>query len=141
MTEEVTGVDIVQTQMRIAAGITLPEMGLTQDKISVSGFAVQCRYVQPWFVPLLLVTPGPGLQAERACVRGPCSDDMHQFPCLLRACRITTEDPTRNFQPDSGIVSVYRSATGNGIRLDDGPVRLCTRYAKFLQHSFRLMNE
>jgi pyruvate carboxylase len=43
VTEEVTGVDIVQTQMRIAAGVTLPEMGLTQDKIRVSGFAVQCR--------------------------------------------------------------------------------------------------
>lgn len=35
--------------------------------------------------------------------------------------RITTEDPTKNFQPDSGILSVYRGATGNGIRLDDGP--------------------
>lgn len=42
-----------------------------------------------------------------------------------RACSITTEDPARNFTPDSGILSVYRSATGNGIRLDDGPVS-CT---------------
>ena len=74
---QVTGIDIVQTQIRIAAGATLAELGLHQDKISVSGVAVQCR--------------------------------------------ITTEDPTRNFAPDSGILSVYRSATGNGIRLDDGP--------------------
>jgi len=36
-------------------------------------------------------------------------------------CRITTEDPVNNFAPDSGIISVYRSATGPGIRLDDGP--------------------
>lgn len=57
--------------------MTLAEMGLTQDAISTSGYAVQCR--------------------------------------------ITTEDPARGFQPDSGILSVYRSATGNGIRLDDGP--------------------
>jgi pyruvate carboxylase len=35
VTEEVTGVDIVQTQIKIAAGYTLPEMGLTQDKIKV----------------------------------------------------------------------------------------------------------
>ncbi len=77
VTEEVTGVDIVQTQMKIAAGATLPELGLTQDKISVNEYAIQCR--------------------------------------------ITTEDASKNFQPDSGILSVYRSANGNGIRLDDGP--------------------
>lgn len=30
-------------------------------------------------------------------------------------CRITTEDPARNFAPDSGILSVYRTATGQGM--------------------------
>ena len=77
VTEEVTGVDLVQAQIRVAAGETLISMGLTQDRLAVSGVAVQCR--------------------------------------------ITTEDPARNFAPDSGILSVYRTATGNGIRLDDGP--------------------
>lgn len=43
VTEEVTGIDIVQTQMKIAAGATLPELGLTQDSVKVDGFAVQCR--------------------------------------------------------------------------------------------------
>lgn len=71
VTEEVTGVDIVQAQMKIAAGVTLPEMGLVQDEIYINGHAIQCR--------------------------------------------ITTEDPSRNFAPDSGILSVYRSATGNGM--------------------------
>lgn len=33
-------------------------------------------------------------------------------------CRITTEDPTRHFQPDTGRIEVYRSAGGNGVRLD-----------------------
>lgn len=39
MTEEVTGIDLVQSQIKIAAGATLEELGLTQDKISVSGYA------------------------------------------------------------------------------------------------------
>ena len=43
VTEEVTDIDLVQAQMRIAAGASLPELGLTQDKISMHGFAVQCR--------------------------------------------------------------------------------------------------
>lgn len=33
ITEEITGVDLVQSQIRIAEGMTLPELGLTQDKI------------------------------------------------------------------------------------------------------------
>lgn len=35
-------------------------------------------------------------------------------------CRITTEDPAKGFQPDTGKIEVYRSAGGNGIRLDGG---------------------
>jgi pyruvate carboxylase len=33
-------------------------------------------------------------------------------------CRVTTEDPAQNFQPDTGKIEVYRSAGGNGVRLD-----------------------
>ncbi|XP_048483196.1 pyruvate carboxylase, mitochondrial isoform X4 [Plutella xylostella] len=43
ITEEVTGIDLVQSQIRVAEGMTLPELGLTQDKIKASGFAIQCR--------------------------------------------------------------------------------------------------
>jgi len=43
VTEEVTGIDIVQTQLKIAAGATLPQIGLSQDKISTRGFAIQTR--------------------------------------------------------------------------------------------------
>ena len=43
VTEEVTDVDLVQAQMRIAAGETLAELGLTQDRIQVRGAALQCR--------------------------------------------------------------------------------------------------
>ena len=43
VTEEVTDVDLVQAQMRLASGETLAELGLTQDKISLRGAALQCR--------------------------------------------------------------------------------------------------
>ena len=43
VSEEITDIDLVQSQMRIASGETLPELGLTQDKIEMHGFALQCR--------------------------------------------------------------------------------------------------
>ncbi|CCC08611.1 hypothetical protein SMACR_05967 [Sordaria macrospora] len=76
ITEEITGIDIVAAQIQIAAGATLEQLGLTQDRITTRGFAIQCR--------------------------------------------ITTEDPAKNFQPDTGKIEVYRSAGGNGVRLDGG---------------------
>ncbi|XP_026809101.1 pyruvate carboxylase, mitochondrial isoform X2 [Rhopalosiphum maidis] len=74
VTEEITGIDLVQSQIRIAEGVTLPELGLTQDSIKPQGFAIQCR--------------------------------------------VTTEDPAKNFQPDTGRIEVFRSGEGMGIRLD-----------------------
>ncbi|KAI5858018.1 carbamoyl-phosphate synthase L chain, ATP binding domain-containing protein [Tricharina praecox] len=76
ITEEITGIDIVAAQIQIAAGATLEQLGLTQDRISTRGYAIQCR--------------------------------------------ITTEDPSKQFQPDTGKIEVYRSAGGNGVRLDGG---------------------
>ncbi|ANZ75230.1 BA75_01882T0 [Komagataella pastoris] len=76
ITEEITGVDIVAAQIQIAAGASLEQLGLLQEKITTRGFAIQCR--------------------------------------------ITTEDPTKNFQPDTGKIEVYRSSGGNGVRLDGG---------------------
>ena len=43
VTEEVTDVDLVESQLRIASGATLTELGLTQDEIRLRGFALQCR--------------------------------------------------------------------------------------------------
>ena len=76
ITEEITGVDVVAAQIQIAAGASLQQLGLLQDKITTRGFAIQCR--------------------------------------------ITTEDPSKGFQPDTGKIEVYRSAGGNGVRLDGG---------------------
>ncbi|CAN6672193.1 pyruvate carboxylase 2 [Trichomonascus vanleenenianus] len=39
--------------------------------------------------------------------------------CAIQ-CRITTEDPAKGFQPDTGRIEVYRSTGGNGVRLDGG---------------------
>lgn len=43
VTEEVTDVDLVQAQLRIASGETLADLELTQDSIIPRGFALQCR--------------------------------------------------------------------------------------------------
>ncbi|MFI5589024.1 pyruvate carboxylase [Amycolatopsis sp. NPDC051758] len=43
VTEEVTDVDLVQSQLRIASGETLDDLGLSQDKIYLRGAALQCR--------------------------------------------------------------------------------------------------
>ncbi|MCD1146942.1 pyruvate carboxylase [Peptoniphilus sp. KCTC 25270] len=35
-------------------------------------------------------------------------------------CRVTTEDPLNNFAPDTGHITLYRSSSGFGVRLDGG---------------------
>ena len=76
VTEQVTERDLVIAQLRIASGMTLPELRLTQDRIELRGAALQCR--------------------------------------------ITTEDPSNGFRPDTGVISAYRSPGGPGVRLDGG---------------------
>jgi pyruvate carboxylase len=43
VTEVITGVDLVQSQIRVAAGQKLADIGLTQDKVSKRGYAIQAR--------------------------------------------------------------------------------------------------
>jgi pyruvate carboxylase len=59
VTEEISGIDIVQSQLKIASGMTLEELGLTQD----------------------LIPPPQGVAMQ---------------------CRVTTEDPSQDFRPDTG---------------------------------------
>ncbi len=43
VTEEITDVDLVQAQLRIASGETLEEIGIRQDELHIRGAALQCR--------------------------------------------------------------------------------------------------
>ncbi|MFB7719373.1 pyruvate carboxylase [Nocardia sp. NPDC056100] len=43
VTEEITDVDLVQSQMRIASGESLEDLGLSQESIVIRGAALQCR--------------------------------------------------------------------------------------------------
>ena len=43
VTEEITDVDLVQAQLRIASGETLEEIGIRQDELRIRGAALQCR--------------------------------------------------------------------------------------------------
>ncbi|MBF7023938.1 pyruvate carboxylase [Staphylococcus kloosii] len=79
ITEMITGIDIVKTQILIADGeplfgdrVNMPH----QEDIKTLGYAVQCR--------------------------------------------ITTEDPSNDFMPDTGRIIAYRSSGGFGVRLDAG---------------------
>ncbi|MEV0331815.1 biotin carboxylase N-terminal domain-containing protein [Nocardia sp. NPDC050717] len=73
VTEEITGIDLVEWQLRVAAGESLPA---TQDQISYTGASVQVRmYAEdPFraFLPCpgeLEVTHWPAVRAERAFTR------------------------------------------------------------------------
>lgn len=79
ITELITGIDIVSSQIRVAEGYKLSDeqIGIpSQESIEMRGYAIQSR--------------------------------------------VTTEDPERDFLPDTGRLVAYRSAGGFGVRLDAG---------------------
>jgi pyruvate carboxylase len=64
ITEEITGIDIVQSQIMIASGKTLGELGLTQEMIQEpTSYAMQCRVVSNNDTLILL------LKNESCCLR------------------------------------------------------------------------
>ncbi|XP_065209127.1 pyruvate carboxylase, mitochondrial-like isoform X1 [Planococcus citri] len=42
VTEEITDIDLVESQIKVAEGVTLPELGITQENIRPRGYAIQC---------------------------------------------------------------------------------------------------
>ena len=59
VTEEITDVDLVQAQMRIANGETLADIGISQDDLQIRGAALQCRITTE--DPLNAFRPDTGL--------------------------------------------------------------------------------
>lgn len=61
VTEEITGVDLVQTQIRLAEGALLGELGLIQDELPASrGYAIQTRINMETFDEKGQVRPASG---------------------------------------------------------------------------------
>jgi acetyl-CoA carboxylase biotin carboxylase subunit len=77
VTELVTGLDLVQLQIRIAAGETLP---LRQEDVSIRGHAMECRiyaedpdnnyFPSPGRITLLLAPSGPGIRRDSGMYEG-----------------------------------------------------------------------
>ena len=65
----------------------------------------------------ILVAQGHKLHEEPLSL--PQQDRVPLYGAALQ-CRVTTEDPEKNFAPDYGRLSTYRSPAGFGIRLDGG---------------------
>ena len=108
VTEEVTGIDIVQTQIRIAGGATFEEIGLVQENIKP-------RTLQHKMPPVsqnvsILETDHISLSLSLSFTISPGG--------VAIQCRVTTENPERDFAPDTGTISLYRHSAGAGIRMD-----------------------
>ena len=65
----------------------------------------------------ILIAEGYSLDSDEIAIRD--QSDIRQTGYSIQ-CRVTTEDPANNFAPDTGTITLYRSASGNGIRLDGG---------------------
>ena len=62
VTEEITDVDLVASQLRIASGETLADLGLSQDTVQVRGAAMQCR--------ITTEDPGNGFRPDTGRITG-----------------------------------------------------------------------
>lgn len=65
----------------------------------------------------ILIGQGYALNSEKI---GIYSQESIQPRGYSIQCRVTTEDPSNNFAPDTGKLDIYRTSSGFGIRLDGG---------------------
>jgi acetyl-CoA carboxylase biotin carboxylase subunit len=90
VTEEVTGLDIVQAQLKVASGESLP---WRQDEIAQRGAAIECRiYAEdparnfmpsPGTITRLVLPNGPGIRVESGVAEG-CQVSVHYDPLLAK---------------------------------------------------------
>ena len=120
VTEWVTGVDLVQTQLLVAQGKPLP---FTQDDIQVRGHAIECRInaenpeqgfrPSPGKIRSLHIPGGPGIRVDSAVYQGytipPYYDSM--IAKLIRPC------PTRSqaIMKCGGTGGIYRDGIDSNI--------------------------
>ena len=72
VTEAVTGVDLVQAQIRLAQGKTLKELGLeSEDAVAPRGYAIQARVNMENISPDGTVRPGAGTLTVYEAPNGP----------------------------------------------------------------------
>lgn len=71
VTEMITGIDLIQQQLKVAAG---EELAYSQDDVKIDGWAIECR--------------------------------------------INAENPSKNFMPSPGKVTMYMPPGGFGVRVD-----------------------
>ncbi|QIB69129.1 pyruvate carboxylase [Aminipila butyrica] len=65
----------------------------------------------------ILAAEGYSLDSERIDIKG--QEDIQPRGYAIQ-CRVTTEDPNNGFAPDTGVIDLYRTGSGFGIRLDGG---------------------
>jgi acetyl-CoA carboxylase biotin carboxylase subunit len=98
VTEEVTGLDIVQAQLKVASGESLP---WRQEDIVQRGAAIECRiYAEdparnfmpsPGTIARWAPPSGPGIRVESGVAEG-CQVSVHYDPLLAK---LVTAGPTR----------------------------------------------
>ncbi|HSE04062.1 MAG TPA: acetyl-CoA carboxylase biotin carboxylase subunit [Methylomirabilota bacterium] len=99
VTEEVTGLDLVQAQLRVAAGEPLP---WTQEQVPQRGSSIECRiYAEdpakgfmpsPGRLSRLVLPQGPGVRVECGVAEG-VGVSVHYDPLLAK---LITSGPTRD---------------------------------------------
>jgi acetyl-CoA carboxylase biotin carboxylase subunit len=99
VTEEVTGLDLVQAQLRVAAGEPLP---WTQGQVTQRGSSIECRiYAEdpakgfmpsPGRLSRLVLPEGPGVRVECGVAEG-VEVSVHYDPLLAK---LITSGPTRD---------------------------------------------
>lgn len=94
VTEMISGVNIIEQQIKIARG---EELEIKQDDLKINGHAIELR--------------------------------------------VYAEDPSEDFLPGTGILTTYKTPSGNGIRVDDGfeegmeiPIYYDPMIAKLIAH-------